>query len=176
MSRLWRVFVRFVFVFAAGCLAPAQQPSDEDIKSRIDALLERMTLEEKAGQLAQFSGNSPQTLDMVREGKAGSLLGLLGAHETNEAQRIAVEQSRLKIPLILGYDVIHGYRTIFPVPLASAGSFDLSLIEKAERVAAKEATASGVKWVFAPMVDIARDPRWVASLKGPGKIPTSVRR
>ncbi len=96
---------------------------------------------------------------------------MLGAEQTNEVQRARVVQSRLKIPLILGFDVIHGYRTIFPVPLASAGSFDPQLIEKAERVAAKEATASGVKWVFAPMVDIARDPRWGRIVEGAGEDP-----
>jgi beta-glucosidase len=100
----------------------------------------------------------------------GSLLGVLGVKDTNEAQKAAL-QSRLKIPLILGYDVIHGYRTIFPVPLASAGSFDMPLIEQAERVAAKESTASGIKWVFAPMVDIARDPRWGRIVEGAGEDP-----
>src|SRR5216684_4859847 len=108
---------------------------------------------------------------MIRQGKVGSLLGVLGAEQANEVQRVAVEQSRLKIPLILGYDVIHGYRTVFPVPLASAGSFDPQLIEQAERVAAKEASASGLKWVFAPMVDIARDPRWGRIVEGAGEDP-----
>ena len=108
---------------------------------------------------------------MIKQGKVGSLLGVLGVEQTNAAQRVAVEQSRLKIPLIFGFDVIHGYRTIFPVPLASAGSFDPQLIEQAERVAAKEATASGLKWVFAPMVDIARDPRWGRIVEGAGEDP-----
>jgi beta-glucosidase len=110
-------------------------------------------------------------MDLIKQGKVGSLLGVLGAEQANEVQRVAVEQSRLKIPLILGYDVIHGYRTVFPVPLASAGSFDLQLIEQAERVAAKESTASGLKWVFAPMVDIARDPRWGRIVEGAGEDP-----
>jgi beta-glucosidase len=108
---------------------------------------------------------------MIKQGKVGSILGVLGAENVNEAQRAAVESSRLKIPLIIGYDVIHGYRTIFPVPLASAGSFDPQLIEQSERVAAKEATASGVKWTFAPMVDIARDPRWGRIVEGAGEDP-----
>jgi beta-glucosidase len=109
-------------------------------------------------------------MDLIKQGKVGSLLGVLGAQQANEVQRAAL-QSRLKIPLILGYDVIHGYRTVFPVPLASAGSFDPQLIEQAERVAAKEASASGVKWVFAPMVDIARDPRWGRIVEGAGEDP-----
>ncbi len=149
----------------------AQQPNDKNIEHRIDILLKQMTVEEKVGQLAQFTGVKPPVLDRVKQGEVGSLLNVYGAEETNAAQRVAVEQSRLKIPLILGYDVIHGYRTIFPLPLASAGSFDPQLIEQSERVAAKEATAAGVKWVFAPMVDIARDPRWGRIVEGPGEDP-----
>jgi beta-glucosidase len=108
---------------------------------------------------------------MIKQGRVGSILGVLGAENVNVAQRAAIENSRLKIPLIIGYDVIHGYRTVFPVPLASAGSFDPQLIEQSERVAAKEATASGVKWTFAPMVDIARDPRWGRIVEGAGEDP-----
>ena len=149
----------------------AQQPNDGEIERRVDGLLKQMTVEEKAGQLTQFTGVKPPILDQVKQGQVGSLLNVYGAEEANAAQRIAVEQSRLKIPLILGYDVIHGYRTIFPVPLASASSFDPALIEQSERVAAKEATAAGVKWVFAPMVDIARDPRWGRIVEGSGEDP-----
>ncbi len=166
-----RLVIIFVLLFASSIVAQAQQPSDQEIESRVNALLQKMTLEEKAGQLTQFSGNSPETLDLIKQGKVGSLLGVLGVEQTNAAQRVAVEQSRLKIPLIFGFDVIHGYRTVFPVPLASAGSFDPELIEQAERVAAKEATASGLKWVFAPMVDIARDPRWGRIVEGAGEDP-----
>lgn len=169
MSRS-RLAVVLILLFASSIAAPAQQLSDQEIETRVNALLKKMTIEEKAGQLTQFAGINPQTLDMVKQGKVGSLLGVLGAEQTNEVQRAAM-QTRLKIPLIFGFDVIHGYRTIFPVPLASAGSFDPELIEKAERVAAKEATASGVKWVFAPMVDIARDPRWGRIVEGAGEDP-----
>src|SRR6266404_1715011 len=171
MLRSRRLSLALILVFACPLIVSPQQLSDSEIERRVDALLQQMTMEEKAGQLTQMSGNSPQTLDMVRQGKVGSLLGVLGAKNNNDAQRVAVEQSRLKIPLILGYDVIHGYRTIFPVPLASAGSFDPDLVEQAERVAAKESTASGVKWVFAPMVDIARDPRWGRIVEGAGEDP-----
>ncbi|HZP16422.1 MAG TPA: beta-glucosidase BglX [Terriglobales bacterium] len=166
-------FQQLVPVLILGCtlVALAQQPSDQDIERKVDALLQQMTLEEKAGQLTQWPGSGPQVLEAVRKGRVGSVMGVLGAKENNEAQRAAVEQSRLKIPLILGFDVIHGYRTIFPVPLASAGSFDLSLIEQAERVAAREATAGGLKWTFAPMVDIARDPRWGRIVEGAGEDP-----
>ncbi|MBV9623856.1 MAG: beta-glucosidase BglX [Acidobacteria bacterium] len=159
-------------LFAAPSIALAQQqPSDEQIEHRVNEILGRMSIDEKAGQLTQAAGNSPETLEKVRQGKIGSLLGVLGAKNANDAQRVAVEDSRLKIPLILGFDVIHGFRTVFPVPLASAGSFDLKLIEQAEQVAAKEATSAGVKWTFAPMVDIGRDPRWGRIVEGAGEDP-----
>jgi len=151
--------------------AAPQQPSDSDVEQRVNALLQKMTLQEKAGQITQLVGMNAHTAEMIKDGKVGSILGLLGAENVNEAQHAAVEKSRLKIPLIIGYDVIHGYRTVFPVPLASAGSFDPQLIEQSEQVAAKEATASGVKWVFAPMVDIARDPRWGRIVEGAGEDP-----
>jgi beta-glucosidase len=158
-------------LFVGSLTAAAQQLSDSEIEQRVNSLLQRMTLEEKAGQISQPVGINPRTMEMIKAGKVGSLLGVLGVKEVNEAQHAAVEGSRLKIPLIFGYDVIHGYRTIFPVPLASAGSFDPQLIEQSERVAAKEATASGVKWTFAPMVDIARDPRWGRIVEGAGEDP-----
>ena len=156
-----------------GCwlTAAAQQPSDSEVEQRVNTLLQKMTLEEKAGQITQLAGMNAHTAEMIKQGKVGSILGVLGAENANQAQRAAVENSRLKIPLIIGYDVIHGYRTVFPVPLASAGSFDPQLIEQSERVAAKEATASGVKWTFAPMVDIARDPRWGRIVEGAGEDP-----
>jgi len=170
MRAYCRPFLVFSFFLLTSCFVFAQQNST-DIDSKVEALLKQMTLEEKAGQLTQFAGKTPESLKAIREGKVGSLLGVLGAENANEAQRAAVENSRLRIPLILGFDVIHGYRTVFPVPIASTGSFDLSLLEQAERVSAKEATASGVKWVFAPMVDIARDPRWGRIVEGIGEDP-----
>ena len=170
MPRINRLFPIAVLL-CASVLTAAQQMGGPEIERKVDALLHQMTLEEKAGQLTQFAGSNLQTIEMIKQGKVGSLLGVLGAENANEVQRAAVENSRLHIPLILGFDVIHGYRTIFPVPLASAGSFDPPLIEQAERVAAKEASASGVKWVFAPMVDIARDPRWGRIVEGAGEDP-----
>lgn len=165
-----RLRLAAVVLLACGFSA-AQKLSDQEIEQRVNDLLKKMTIEEKTGQLTQYAGNNPQTMEMIKQGKVGSLLGVLGADAANAAQRAAVEGSRLHIPLILGYDVIHGYRTVFPVPLAGAGSFDPELIERAERVAAKESTASGVKWVFAPMVDIARDPRWGRIVEGAGEDP-----
>lgn len=169
MRAVHRSLLPFLLLVTTG-FAFAQRNS-ADIDSKVDALLKQMTLEEKAGQLTQLAGKTPESLQAIREGKVGSLLGVLGADNANEAQRAAVEHSRLKIPLILGFDVIHGYRTVFPVPIASTGSFDMPLLEQAERVAAKEATASGVKWVFAPMLDIARDPRWGRIVEGIGEDP-----
>jgi beta-glucosidase len=165
-----RLRLAAVVLLACG-FAAAQKLSDQEIEQRVNDLLQKMTIEEKTGQLTQYAGNNPQTMEKIKQGQVGSLLGVLGADQANAAQRAAVEGSRLHIPLILGYDVIHGYRTVFPVPLASAGSFDPELIERAERVAAKESTASGVKWVFAPMVDIARDPRWGRIVEGNGEDP-----
>lgn len=169
MRALHRLLLPSLLLLATS-FAFAQQNS-ADIDSKVDALLKQMTLEEKAGQLTQLAGKTPESLQAIRQGKVGSLLGVLGAENANDAQRAAVEHSRLKIPLILGFDVIHGYRTVFPVPIASTGSFDMPLLEQAERVAAKEATASGVKWVFAPMLDIARDPRWGRIVEGIGEDP-----
>jgi beta-glucosidase len=161
-------------VLLLGCRGVAAQPqaaASPEVERRIDALLQQMTLEEKIGQLSQYTSSTPETLRLVRAGKAGSLFNVTGAENVNAAQRIAVEQSRLKIPLLFGYDVIHGYRTIFPVPIATASSFDPRLMEEVERVAAKEATAAGVKWTFAPMVDISRDPRWGRMVEGAGEDP-----
>jgi len=162
--------LHLVVVLLAASVAAAQQMSDQEIESKVNALVQKMTIEEKAGQLTQM-GLTPQSSELARQGRVGSFLGVLGAKQVNDVQRGVMEHSRLKVPLLFGYDVIHGYRTVFPVPLASAGSFDMPLLEQAERIAAKEATASGVKWVFAPMVDIARDPRWGRIVEGAGEDP-----
>lgn len=145
----------------------------------VDSVLARMTLEEKLGQLTQYRGRWSDTGPRVpeggeaeiRAGKVGSFLGVFGAAYTREMQRIAVEESRLKIPLLFAHDVIHGFRTIFPVPLAEAASFDPAAVERAARVAAAEAAAHGLHWTFAPMVDIARDPRWGRIVEGAGEDP-----
>lgn len=146
------------------------------VETKIDALLARMTLEEKLGQLQQLDGEAngdyrPEHLKLVREGLLGSTLNVRGAKRTNELQRVAVEESRLKIPLLFGFDVIHGYRTIFPVPLGEAASWDPATVERAAAVAAAEAAAAGVRWTFAPMLDIARDPRWGRIVEGAGEDP-----
>ncbi len=151
-------------------------PQQNDIEKRIDALLAKMTLEEKLGQLQQLDGGAegnyrPEHVELVRKGLLGSTLNVRGAKQTNELQKVAVEQSRLKIPLIFGFDVIHGYRTIFPVPLGEASTWDPAAVGRAASVAAAESRASGVHWTFAPMVDIARDARWGRIVEGSGEDP-----
>jgi len=144
--------------------------------SRVDDLLKQMTLEEKVGQLAQVGGiafipGMPKPEDEIRKGRAGSVLWINDPAAINRLQKVAVEESRLKIPLIFGLDVIHGFKTIFPMPLALAASWDPALIERAQTVAAREARAAGIAWTFAPMVDIARDPRWGRMIEGAGEDP-----
>ena len=146
------------------------------LERRVEALLARMTLEEKLGQLQQLDGHSDgryreEHADLARKGLLGSTLNVRGARNANELQRVAVEESRLKIPLIFGFDVIHGYRTIFPVPLGEAASWDAAVAERGAQVAAAEARAAGVHWTFAPMVDIARDARWGRIVEGAGEDP-----
>src|SRR5258706_5033145 len=131
-----------------------------------------MTLEEKLGQLNLLSAGgkaSPQQLDLARRGLLGGLFNVIGTENTLAANRVATTESRLKIPLLFGLDVIHGFRTIFPIPLAEAGSFDPELAEATARAAGREAAAAGINWTYAPMVDIARDPRWGRIAEGSGE-------
>ncbi len=156
--------------------ATAQQKS---ISQKVDSVLRLMTLEEKVGQLNQYNDDwnatGPVTLDstkkqQVLKGQVGSLLNCVGTQRTRTWQQIAM-QSRLKIPLLFGQDVIHGYKTTFPIPLAEACSWDMDAIQLSARTAAKEASAAGINWTFAPMVDIARDPRWGRVMEGAGEDP-----
>ncbi|MDO6434649.1 beta-glucosidase BglX [Flavitalea sp. BT771] len=150
------------------------------IDRKIEALLKKMTLDEKIGQLNQYNGDWEATgpvtkdvddkLEAIRQGKVGSVLNIMGVAHTRAFQEAAV-QSRLKIPLLFGQDVIHGYSVTFPIPLAEAASWDLPAIERSARIAATEAAAGGVHWTFAPMVDIARDPRWGRIMEGAGEDP-----
>ena len=168
----------------AACLAAAaiavRAQEAPRASARIEALLARMTLAEKIGQLIQMPGGRQKALNSriddaerarIRAGAVGSYLNVAGAAETRALQRIAVEESRLHIPLLFGMDVIHGYRTIFPVPLAMASSWDPAVPERAARIAATEASAAGLHWTFSPMVDIARDPRWGRIVEGAGEDP-----
>jgi beta-glucosidase len=159
------------------CAARAQtlapHPTDKEIQSKVDALLAKMTLEEKIGQLNQlfvFGASGPVEAG-VSKGEIGSLLFVTDPAVINRLQHMAVEKTRLHIPLIFGFDVIHGFRTIFPVPLAMASSWDPETVTRAQTVAAAEASSVGINWAFAPMVDIARDPRWGRIVEGAGEDP-----
>jgi beta-glucosidase len=152
----------------------AAAPPPDAIEDRINKLIAQMSLEEKLGQLQILDGEAdgnfrPEHLDLIRQGRLGSTLNVRGAKRTNELQRIAVEQSRLKIPLLFGFDVIHGYRTIFPISLGEAASWDPAAVQLAASVAASESAAAGVRWTFAPMLDIARDARWGRISEGAGE-------
>ena len=152
---------------------------DPATERKIDALLHKMTLEEKVGQLVQYSSGQPtgpgtgrtDYNDMIQKGEIGSLFNITTAREANAFQRVAMEKSRLRIPLIYGLDVIHGYRTEFPIPLGLAASWDPELVQRTARVAAHEASASGIRWMFSPMIDIARDARWGRMVESSGEDP-----
>lgn len=158
------------FLFTFPLSAQTKQP---EIERKVNLLLSKMTLAEKLGQLQQLDGEAngkfrPEQLELARKGLLGSTLNVRGAEMSNQLQRAALE-SRLKIPMLFAFDVIHGYRTIFPVPLGEAASWDLAAMEQSAHIAARESRAAGVHWTFAPMVDIARDPRWGRIVEGAGE-------
>ena len=162
------------FLYATICVA-----QKKSISQKADSVLRLMTLDEKVGQLNQYNDDNQATgpvtidnnkVDQVKSGQVGSLLNTIGSDRTRSWQELAM-QSRLKIPLIFGQDVIHGFKTTFPIPLAEAASWDLPAIQMSARIAATEASASGIHWTFAPMVDIARDPRWGRVMEGAGEDP-----
>lgn len=154
---------------AAALLASCAAPKD-DIDRKVDDLLSKMTLAEKIGQMNQLSGGY-NLVDAAANGAVGSILNCVDAEEINAVQRAAVEKSRLGIPVIVSRDVIHGFRTIFPIPLGQAATFDPDIVERGARVAAVEASAAGIRWTFSPMLDIARDPRWGRVAEGSGEDP-----
>jgi beta-glucosidase len=169
MKKITAITLLMISLFAT-----AQQ---ESIDQKVNSLLKKMTIEEKIGQLNQYTGDNsatgpitinPNKQAEIKAGLVGSMLNIIGTKYTRQYQELAM-QSRLKIPLLFGQDVIHGYKTTFPIPLAEAASWDLAAIELAARVAAKEASASGIHWTFAPMVDIGRDPRWGRVMEGAGE-------
>ena len=189
--RTWTLVFLLTLVLGGGAPTSAAQPTSsasralalaevvDDRAVFVDSLLSLMTLEEKLGQLAQYPSQWSDTgpsvpagrKEDVRAGKVGSFLSLYGAEATQEMQKIAVEESRLGIPLIFAYDVVHGYRTIFPIPLGEASSFNTDLARRTARAATREATAGGVHWTFAPMVDLSREPRWGRVMEGAGEDP-----
>ena len=170
------VILGALILFLLASPPAAQLQRRANTEQRINQLLARMTLAEKLGQLQQLDGHSDGRIkdehpDLVRKGLLGSTLNVRGARNTNTLQRIAVNETRLKIPLIFGFDVIHGYRTVFPIPLGETSSWDPAGVERAASIAAAEARAAGVHWTFAPMVDIARDARWGRIAEGSGEDP-----
>jgi beta-glucosidase len=171
-----RIFAFALFVTQASFLVTRldAQYTDQQVDKRVNALLGRMTLEEKIGQLTQIfymipDGVKPE--ERIRKGQVGSFLFVTDPAVVNRLQHVAMEESRLRIPLLIGFDVVHGFHTIFPVPLAMAATWDPILVTRAQAAAAREADAAGTKWAFAPMVDIARDPRWGRIVEGAGEDP-----
>lgn len=146
--------------------------SDLEIENKVEALLGKMTLEEKLGQMNQLSPwDFDELAGKVRKGEVGSILNYTDSALVNKIQRVAVEESRLGIPLLVSRDVIHGYKTIFPIPLGQAATFNPQIVERGARVAAVEASADGIRWTFAPMIDISRDPRWGRIAESCGEDP-----
>ena len=153
--------------------------ADRSLNARVETILRRMTLEEKVGQLVQYSAGQPTGPgtgrtdydDMIARGQISSLFNVVDAKQINRYQKIAMERSRLRIPILFGLDVIHGFKTEFPIPLGLASTWDPSIVEKASRVAARESAADGIRWTFSPMVDIARDARWGRMAEGAGEDP-----
>ncbi len=171
MKSTFIITLLFLSLVAAG--------QKKSIDQKVDSVLRLMTLDEKVGQMNQYNGpwaatgplsGNDDIIAQIKVGKVGSMLNVTGVARTKELQQSAL-QSRLRIPLLFGQDVIHGYRTTFPIPLAEAASWDIPAIERSARIAATEASAAGVHWTFAPMVDIARDPRWGRVMEGAGEDP-----
>ncbi len=164
-----RILLTVLLLDWATCAQPA--PRQTDFGARVNALLAKMTLEEKVGQLNQADVDKTNLEHAIAAGKVGSVVYAAGAVQTNNLQRIAIERSRLRIPLLFGYDVTHGYRTIFPIPLGLASTWDPGAVETMARISAREASAAGVRWTFSPVVDITRDPRWGRIGEGAGEDP-----
>jgi beta-glucosidase len=177
-----KVLFPLAFLMATMMLQPslqAQTTADVKMKIYIDALMKKMTLQEKIGQLnlpssGDFTTGQAQSSNIakkIKEGKVGGLFNIKSVEKIRDVQKVAVEQSRLKIPLLFGMDVIHGYETVFPIPLGMSCTWDMNLIERSARIAAQEASADGINWTFSPMVDISRDPRWGRVSEGSGEDP-----
>lgn len=166
-------FISAAFALLLGITSCQQKQENPDvaIEQKVDALLSQMTLEEKLGQMNQISsyGNIDDMISLIKKGEIGSILNEVDPARINALQRAAVQESRLGIPLLIARDVIHGYKTIFPIPLGQAASFDPQVAEDGARVAAIEASSVGIRWTFAPMIDIARDPRWGRIAEGCGE-------
>lgn len=173
------ILILLIAAIAMSCVQKNTSTDDQQMNAFIGDLMGKMTLEEKLGQLnlpasgdiITGAGSNNNIGEKIKEGKVGGLFNIKGVTKIRDVQKIAVEQSRLKIPLIFGMDVIHGYQTVFPIPLGMSCSWDMDLVEKSARMAAQEASADGICWTFSPMVDIARDPRWGRMSEGSGEDP-----
>lgn len=161
MKKIMVLSICLFFIFSAGCTG-AKGLKDEQIEKKIEGLLSKMTLEEKIGQMNQISsyGNLEEMSRLIKKGEVGSILNEIDPVRVNALQRLAMEESRLGIPLLIARDVIHGFKTIFPIPLGQAATFNPQIAEDGARVAAVEASSVGIRWTFAPMIDISRDARW----------------
>lgn len=166
-----------LLMLVSGCQQADMNSEEARLEAKVDSVLSLMTLEEKIGQMTLYTSDFDQTGPTMREGyqkdiragKVGAIFNAYGAAYNRELQKMAVEETRLGIPLLFGYDVIHGHKTIFPIPLGETASWDMELMEETARVAALEATAQGLHWTFAPMIDISRDPRWGRIAESPGE-------
>ncbi len=179
------IILALTLIVLTNCKAqkPTKMSKKNTIEQKINTLLSQMTIEEKVGQMNQYNGfwdvtgpapeggSAEKKHEHLRKGWVGSMLSVRGAKEVRAVQKIAVEESRLGIPLIIGFDVIHGYKTLSPIPLAEAASWDLEAIKNSAHIAATEASASGINWTFGPMVDISRDARWGRVMEGAGEDP-----
>lgn len=178
-SKIFLLLTFFLLILTFSCTHNNQVQNDQKMSVFIDDLLQKMTLEEKIGQLNLLpggdlvtgEGSASDVANKIRQGKVGAFLNYKSGSRVRDVQKIAVEEGRLGIPLIFAMDVIHGYRTTFPIPIGLASSFDMEMIEKTARIAAMEATADGICWAFSPMVDISRDPRWGRIAEGAGEDP-----
>ncbi|RAW00676.1 glycoside hydrolase family 3 N-terminal domain-containing protein [Pseudochryseolinea flava] len=177
MKRLAFLFVVIVAMMLSGCGSKTEHEQSDNISHQVDSVLQLMTLEEKIGQLTLYTSDYDVTGPSIREnykddikkGRVGAIFNAFGADYTRKLQEIAVKETRLGIPLLFGYDVIHGHRTIFPIPLGETASWDTDAAYTSSRIAAVEASAEGLHWTFAPMCDIARDPRWGRMAEGAGE-------
>lgn len=174
-----KTLITLLGIVLFGAAVAVEKPAGATMEQYVDALMRRMTLEEKIGQLNLPSAGdittgqakSSDIAEKIRRGEVGGLFNIKGVEKIRDVQRIAVEESRLGIPLIFGMDVIHGYETTFPIPLGLTATWDMEAVERAARISAVEASAAGICWTFSPMVDIARDPRWGRASEGIGEDP-----
>ena len=173
------LILMFTFLSCSKTKTNTESKTSETYDKQVDSILNLMTIEEKVGQMVQYSGgwdltgpasdNNKLKKEQIEKGLVGSMLNVASVEQVRAAQKLAIENSRLSIPMVFGYDVIHGYQTMFPIPLAEAASWDLDLMERTAKISAKEATAAGINWTFAPMVDISRDARWGRIMESAGE-------